>query len=306
MASVEAIERAAVSVFRQQFAEPDGRDASAARSFADFFHALGFLFKYKPYGVKIASPFGYSIFDLYPGRGFSFQLHSEPKYEAFHILRSRPGSFVYLSSSPEWVESGEKAALTWSEDGREFVSEYRHDPEPGDVARITSTEVVHTVIGCTLEEYATTSFDAVVRLLDQNDRSSLDLPARHPDVGELVRTLHPELPVQFVDRSESGWIRSEMPGSEPVIDVPDQLLGRRLRISEGARLRVPAPLGWVKVVVPTASAIRCRLAGQEWAVSPGELFVVPPAWEAEVTADSSTAVALHAIHPDLILREWAC
>ncbi|QXJ21255.1 hypothetical protein AGRA3207_002092 [Actinomadura graeca] len=305
MGAVEAVERAAMGVFRQQLVKPDADDPFAARSFADFFLALGFLYKYKPYGVKAASPFGYSLFDLHPGQGFSFQLHLEPKYEAFHILHAHPGGFIYLSSHPEWLESGEKDAVVWSEGDAEIRSSHTWSPRPGDIARITSTEIVHTVVGCTLEEYATTSFDAVERLLDQNDRAGLELPARHPEIRAMLQNLHPDLPRRSLGRAGSGWIRADLPPSEPIIDVPGQLLGRRLRIGPGADPRLPAPVGWVKVVVPTSTAVRCAFADREWTVSPGQIFTVPPGWDAEVTADEPTVVSIQSIAPELILREWA-
>jgi hypothetical protein len=305
ISAVESVEQLAKSIFRRQLAEPDRTDVARVHAFARFFHALGFLFKYKPYGVKAASPFGYSIFDLYPGQGFSFQLHLEPKYEAFHILRAHPDSFIYLSTRPEWEASGERAAVAWSDNGVRLASEYRYDPKPGDVARITSTEIVHSVVGCTLEEYATTSLDAVERLFDQNNRASMTLPAQHPDMRKMVQELHPDLPLRLLSRSESGWDCTSMPSLEPVIQVPNQLLGQRLRVEQGAPLHLPAPADWVKVIVPTASEVRCIFADEVWAVSPGELFVVPPAWEADVTADRSTVIALHAIAPDLVLREWS-
>lgn len=302
--AVEAVEQAAMGVFHRQLSAPSAHDAASARAFGDFFQGLGFLFKYKPYGVKIASPFGYSIFDLYPGRGFSFQLHVEPKYEAFHVLRAHPDSFVYLSSRPEWSATGEQAAIAWSEDGRELASRYSIKPKPGDVARIPSTDIVHSVTGCTLEEYATTSLDAVERLLDQNDRANMKLPARHPNVRELVGVLHPELPLRLLDRSESGWTCVDMTDSDPIIEVPGQMLGRRMRIDRGARFGLSDPAAWVNVIIPTTSAVRCAFAGREWTVSPGGLIAVPPEWEAEVSTDDSTVIALHSIAPELVLRKW--
>jgi hypothetical protein len=303
--AVEAVERAAKDLFRQQLAEPDPGDRRAAQAFSGFFHAIGFLFKYKPYGVKAASPFGYSIFDLYPGKGFSFQLHLEPKYEAFHLLRTYPDSFVYLSTSPEWFESGERSALSWSATGDALSSPFSYQPDPGDVLRIASTEVVHSVIGATLEEYATTSLDAVERLLDQNDRSDVKLPGRHPDISEMVQTLHPDLPRRLVTRSGSGWDLSDLSESDSIIEVPDQMSGRRIRVSDGPPRRLAAPAAWVNVVVPTTAPVRCTVAGQEWVVSPGQLFAVPPAWVADVAADVATVIAVHSISPHLVLREWA-
>jgi hypothetical protein len=304
LAEVEAIERAAKNVFRSQLADPDSNNLDAAHAFVSFFHAVGFLFKYKPYGVKAASPFGYSIFDLYENQGFSFQLHPEPKYEAYHILRSSRGSFVYLSDRAEWESDGQLAALRWSERDQPFSSAYSYYPEPGDVARITATGVVHSVTGCTLEEYASTSLDAVERLLDQNDRAGFQLPGYHPDMQRLVTTLHPLMPNRLATRSESGWSYSEMPAEEPIIYVPDQLLGRRIELTRGAPTAVPGPDGWLKVVVPTTQSLKATVAGRDWIIRPGEIFTVPPGWSAEVVADDVTVVSVQCVAPHLLRREW--
>ena len=304
MKAVEAIERIAIDIFRPYLADASNKNLLVAHAFADFFHSLGFLFKYKPYGVKAASPFGYSIFDLKIGHGFSFQLHLEPKYEAFHFLRCHPGSFLYLSTRPEWVEAGADAAIEWAKGTNEFRSDFSCVPVPGDVARVTSTEIVHSVVGCTLEEYATTSFDAVERLLDQNDRAGMSLPARHPDMHKMVHDLYPELPLRLLSRSGSAWSFGDMPSSQPIIDIPDQLLGMRIRLENGIRIRLPAPVAWIKVIVPTTSTVQCSFADRHWVIAPGQLFAVPPAWDAELETDHTTVVAVHAIAPQLVLRGW--
>ena len=92
-------------------------DPELIRLAIDFFHKMGFLCKYKSYGVKVASPFGYSLFVLEDGKGFSFQLHAARKLEAFHILETAKSSFVYLSSEAEWYESGAREARDWAENG---------------------------------------------------------------------------------------------------------------------------------------------------------------------------------------------
>src|ERR1019366_3080482 len=51
----------------------------------------------------------------------------------------------------------------------QFFDQRAFRPSPGDVFVISELGVVHTVIGCVLEEYATVSTDMVERLHDQND-----------------------------------------------------------------------------------------------------------------------------------------
>src|SRR5688572_28002226 len=46
-------------------------DAAGRVRFARFFQQIGFVPKYKSYGVKYATPFGYSLFDLEDAGGFS-------------------------------------------------------------------------------------------------------------------------------------------------------------------------------------------------------------------------------------------
>jgi hypothetical protein len=145
----------------------------------------------------------------------------------------------------------------------------------------------------------------VERLLDQNDRASLSLPERHPDMREIVHDLYPEMPQRLLSRSGTAWSYIEMAGSEPIIEVPEQLLGRRIRIESGARPRLPAPAARVKVIVPTTSAVQITFASRDWVVAPGQIFAVPPAWDAEIETDRTSVVSLHAIAPELVLREWA-
>ncbi len=145
-------------------------DGPTARSLARFQRGLGFLMKYKPYGVKAASPLGFSRFLLFPGQGFSFQRHVTHKIEAFHILQTLPGGFVFLCEYEEWERCYEPAAfaswLAGAADAR--LERHRVTPKPGDVFLIDRLGLVHTAIGCLLEEFATVSTDMVDRLHDQN------------------------------------------------------------------------------------------------------------------------------------------
>jgi mannose-6-phosphate isomerase-like protein (cupin superfamily) len=142
----------------------------AARELAGFQLAVGLLLKYKSYAVKAASPLGYSIFLQNPGEGFSFQRHVTHKTEVFHILDAHPGGFVFLCSHEQWLavyEPGRFAAwLAGERDPR--YERYRFAAAPGDVFVLDRLGVVHTVVGCVLEEFATISTDHVERLHDQN------------------------------------------------------------------------------------------------------------------------------------------
>ena len=68
--------------------------SETASAFSTAFHRLGFLRKYKSYGIKFSSPFGYSIFTLHDGKGFSVQVHQAAKVEAFHVFRCHDAAYA--------------------------------------------------------------------------------------------------------------------------------------------------------------------------------------------------------------------
>ncbi len=142
----------------------------AARLVAEFQKQIGLLTKYKSYAIKAASPLGYSIFLQTPREGFSFQRHITHKTEVFHILEVMPGGYVFICDYADWEAAYDPdsfaAWLAGKADDR--YERFRYRPKPGDVITIDKLGVVHTVIGCVLEEFATVSTDMVDRLHDQN------------------------------------------------------------------------------------------------------------------------------------------
>lgn len=143
-----------------------------ARRLAAFQSEVGLLLKYKSYAVKASSPLGYSIFLQNPAEGFSFQRHIEHKTEVFHILDVHPGGFVFLCSYEQWCACYERERLAaWLAGGGPdpAYDAFRFDVQPGDVFILDQLGIVHTVIGCVLEEFATVSTDMVERLHDQNE-----------------------------------------------------------------------------------------------------------------------------------------
>lgn len=301
--AVERLEGAAKALFRQVLASPQAAPVAMAAAFVEFFHTVGFLFKYKPYGVKVASPFGYSIFDLHDGHGFSFQLHSQPKLEAFHILGAKTESFVYLSTYPQWATEGSRAGRRWAEGRAGMESRYAYVPGPGDVVRVSSTELVHSVVGCTLEEYASCSVDAVERLLDQNAGMAWALPEAHPSIPLLLDGSYADLPARLVEHTKCGWAREPL-GHEPILALEGQFRGLRARSCPGRPVVVPPVPQWINVVVPVEGGVRCATAGRTWSVRPGQLLASAPGYGVEVTSDESAVFALHSIARDLVLREW--
>ncbi|HYL05249.1 MAG TPA: hypothetical protein VE075_04375 [Thermoanaerobaculia bacterium] len=170
IAVLEAYESVWKAVLRRELAGEVAGDT--ARAIAEFQRRVGLLLKYKSYAVKASSPLGYSIFLQNPGEGFSFQRHLTHKTEVFHILDVHPGGFVFLCSFDEWTRCYDRERFAaWLEGDRPdpAYDRYRFPARPGDVFVLDELGIVHTVIGCTLEEFATISTDMVDRLHDQNE-----------------------------------------------------------------------------------------------------------------------------------------
>lgn len=131
---------------------------------------LGLLFKYKSYGIKACTPLGYSIFILNREEGFSFQNHLSFKTELFNVLNVLPGGYLFAASEKDWKKSfEEKKFKDWfdKKHGGQY-DKFKIIPAIGDIIKIHKIGIVHTAIGCVLEEYANTSSDMVQRLYDQN------------------------------------------------------------------------------------------------------------------------------------------
>lgn len=181
---------------------------ATAREVALFQKEIGLLLKYKPYAIKCASPLGYSIFLQNAGQGFSFQRHVTHKTEVFHILDVQPGGYVFICDFQDWDKCYDTHSFAdWlAGNADERYDRFRYQPQPGDVFTIKELGIVHTVIGCVLEEYATVSTDMVDRLHDQNRRG--EIPSHFnrgyvqeqlsqislPDQSRLVNNCSPDAP----------------------------------------------------------------------------------------------------------------
>ena len=281
-------------------------DPELIRAAIAFFHKVGFLYKYKSYGVKVASPFGYSVFVLEDGKGFSFQLHAARKLEAFHILETATSSFVYLSTEAEWHESGALKAQDWAESGESQPdSFYAYRPSAGDVIEVGQTKLVHTVIGCVLEEFATCSTDTVVRLFDQNAGRRVLLPKTHPDIAEILqRTAW--MPKRRLSRTNDGWSAVAFQPDSPLIDVHRELTATRVLLpGSNDDLRFAPLSDRLVVIVPLNKAMAVDSVGASWSLAPGQTAVIPQNVSFGVrTAHADSLFALHAVSGELALKAW--
>ena len=180
---------------------------------------IGLLLKYKSYAIKATSPLGYSIFFQEPGEGFSFQRHLTHKVELFHVLDAAPGAFAFICEYDDWCSVFDDRSLSsWlAGEDNPRLDAFSYRVRPGDMLVIDRLNVVHTVVGCVVEEFATTSVDMVDRLFDQNEgktipsdfRREKTLPRlqRLPEVEpeQHVEILADEVVTRPVQAQEHGW-----------------------------------------------------------------------------------------------------
>jgi len=209
VAEVEASETQLKAIILSLLADGVGSDSYSQAASA--LGAVGLVPKIKSYAVKAASPTGYAIFLQDPGRGFSFQIHPVPKFELFHTLGSRGFSRVFKMPYRVWKEAYEPARMErWllgSAD--DALDRFAVVPEPGDVFTVESTEDVHTVLGCLVEEFATNSTDLVHRLHDQNQHLTVPNKSRDSVDSELLN-----LPV--VEPRRRWWLDGDQWKSKPM------------------------------------------------------------------------------------------
>ncbi len=234
IAVLEGYEEVLKAVLRPALAgEVSGGDA---RAIASFQQRVGPLLKYKSYAVKASSPLGYSIFLQNPGEGFSFQRHLTHKTEVFHILDVHPGGFVFRCGFDEWERCYDRerfAAWLAGEGPDPDYDRYRFAARPGDVFVLDELGTVHTVIGCTLEEFATISTDMVDRLHDQNRGKPIPAAFDKTWAGARLRDLRSPAASRRVAGTRDDPRIEELPAR----DVPrrqQDRAGRRLRDREPA------------------------------------------------------------------------
>jgi hypothetical protein len=293
-----------------------------ARAVAAFQRDVGLLPKYKSYAIKASSPLGYSVFFQEPRKGFSFQQHCHHKVEIFHVLETGPDAFALLCTLAEWNAAYDREAFScWLEGAADDRYEKWKIPlAAGDVLCLESTGIVHTVIGCTLEEFATASTDMVDRLHDQNEGEPIPASYRRDRVQQLLSTT----PYPATSQSVSGTVgngtsrqrspipRSAFPGGEVVtLGAVPGLRAARLHLESGRRSPLQSSRGESQVLFVSRGDVALLLGTPEelahqdppaLELPRGAAAMIPPAMSYAVAALNGEAeVSVHSIRPEVAL-----
>jgi len=290
-----------------------------ARRLAAFQRDVGLLPKYKSYAIKASSPLGYSVFFQEPGKGFSFQQHRHHKVEIFHVLEARPESFALICSLEEWTATYERDSFArWLEgSGDPRYEGWRIPLAAGDVLRLETTGVVHSVIGCVLEEFATTSTDMVDRLHDQNEGAPIPASYHREMALDLLRTTPSPRTSQEISlpgRQRRQLARRAFPGGETVTlgEVPG-LRASRLRLegarqspvqtSEGQAVVLFVSRGDARLLLGTAEELARREPPSLDLPRGAAAMVAPGMCYALAAGATEVEISLHAIAPDVALSK---
>jgi hypothetical protein len=292
---------------------------SEARQVAAFQRDIGLLPKYKSYAIKASSPLGYSVFFQEPGQGFSFQQHRHHKVEIFHVLDTRPGAFALICSLDEWNAAYDRGAFErWLDGARNPLYErWRILLRPGDVLCLEKTGIVHSVIGCTLEEFATISTDLVDRLHDQNEGAPIPESFCRGKALHLLRNVPTPSTNQEVvlpGQERRPLARRSFPGGETVtIGAVPGLRAARIRLegerqsprwtSDDRALVLFASRGDVRLLLGTAAELD-RRDPPSLELPRGTAAMIPPGMSYEIAAlGTEVEVSLHSIRPEVALTK---
>ena len=291
IAVIEESERELKRILTQELAAP--LDGARIRRLAAFQRDLGFILKYKSYAVKAVSPLGYAVFLQRPGEGFSFQQHVTHKTEIFYILEVRPGGFVFLCDFADWQRIYNRDTfLAWMNGAKDDRYErFRFTPRPGDVVVIDRLNVVHSVVGCVLAEFATVSTDMVDRLHDQNEGRAIPKEFTRAFSEDGIRGVRWPDTSHQVTLGPDGWSRKEIAshpiagGRKTTLGDDDRFSAALIRVDSGGRtdvvsspdraIAVHVANGAGQLLLGTADEMRAAsLPGL--AARAGDLFLVPP------------------------------
>jgi mannose-6-phosphate isomerase-like protein (cupin superfamily) len=275
------------------------------------------MLKYKSYAVKAATPLGYSIFIQKEREGFSFQRHIEHKLEVFHIVEVKQGGYVFLCDFGDWKRLYERMAFEqWlAGEANAAFERYRFVPRAGDVFIISELGVVHTVVGCVLEEYATVSTDMVERLHDQNAGKSIPSDFNRANAERALSGIEPPVQSRVVQGFDSRDIKTLEPvaiqGGERIILCDSFIRAARYRVTPGEEtalgherdraLTLRISKGSGSVVMTDISEL--GTAQPRVGFSRGDLILIPPGIHYAVRNEDNDYVEYseHCISPDVAL-----
>ncbi len=291
---------------------------SEARRVAEFQRDVGLLPKYKSYAIKASSPLGYSVFFQEAGQGFSFQQHRRHKVEIFHVLDTSPGAFALLCTLEDWNAHYEQDAFSrWLEgSGNPLYERWRTPLSPGDVICLERTGLVHSVIGCTLEEFATASTDMVDRLHDQNVGAAIPQSYCRETAQHLLRSTPSPATSQIVASplERCPLVRQGFPGGDIATlgEVPGlratriRLEGMRhspLQRSEQETLVLFASRGDACLLLGTAEELEQKNP-PSIELPRGSVAMIPPGMVYEIASlAADVEISVHAIQPEVALME---
>jgi hypothetical protein len=319
IAALERVEESWKHILREILTAP--LTGAEARRVAAFQRDVGLLPKYKSYAIKASSPLGYSVFFQEPGRGFSFQQHRHHKVEIFHVLEAMPGAFALLCTLDEWNAAYDRERFSrWLEGADNPIYEgWRIPLVAGDVLTLERTGIVHTVIGCVLEEFATISTDLVDRLHDQNEGACIPKSFRRETALHLLHnTPSPAAShrVAVPGGQRLPLSREAFPGGEIVTlgAVPD-LRASRIHLESGRQspamksgddaLVLFASQGAASLLLGTPGEL-ARRDPPALELPRGAAAMIMPGMSYEIAAlESDVAVSLHAIRPEVALTAAA-
>ncbi len=271
----------------------NGMNKTETQEFISYFANVGFVPKFKSYGVKYAAPFGYSLFDLKDDQGFSVQIHKEAKVEAFHILKAKKSSFMVLCSLPEWEENKDDFLELWSQ-GRPTESPIAHTVRAGDVAVVSDLNIVHTVIGCVLEEYATSSYDVVDRLHDQNSGSPTILPQQLMPISALLPESLVE-PTCLLENKGGVWSTNQLPSAGQIVSLPDAgLLGEHHEVGDNP-VELATDEATISTVIALQGDVLIEFEGFQQVVPQGGTTATPPGSTVRIANASQFPTATAAV-----------
>jgi len=292
------------AIFRQHLSGDD------ARFLALWQRDLGFVLKYKSYGVKCATPLGYSVFLQNPGEGFSFQRHLTHKTEIFHILDPLARALVFLCSSKEWEKAydGERFQR-WLDGAPDAeLDRFAVRPRPGDVYHVSELGVIHSVLGCILEEFATVSTDMVDRLHDQNAGRHEPHVTREAVVTRL-RSLRACVPRIAASDAESAGVIVQGGDVRCYVLANGAIDATRVHLTR-ARIELEAHAMRARVLFTVTGSASCAISGpgdapgaipQAIDVRGGDLLMIAPGVKAVLATGDSAIVSIHAIEPEVAL-----